>query len=88
MSNDDVEALLDSLQIDVDRRDTIVGDLFRRGLSPGEQRRLELGLLVLGAPDTIFCENPTEGFDSVTSLHLWNLSKGTAPIQPVVSLLP
>ena len=76
MSNDDVEALLDSLQIDVNQRDTIVGDPFCRGLSPGEQRRLELGLLVLCAPDTIFCENPTEGFDSVTSLHIMEFVKG------------
>jgi ABC-type multidrug transport system ATPase subunit len=53
MSDEDIERLLDSLRISKDRRDTVVGDSFRRGLSLGEQRRLELGLLVLGAPDTV-----------------------------------
>lgn len=46
MDSADVEKLLDSLRIDRERRDVIVGDLFHRGLSPGERRRLELGLLV------------------------------------------
>ena len=53
MTTNDIENLLDSLRIDRDRRDTIVGDAFGRGLNPGEQRRLELGLLVLGAPDVV-----------------------------------
>lgn len=53
MASSDVDKLLDSLRIDADRRDTIVGDAFTRGLNPGEQRRLELGLQVLGAPDNV-----------------------------------
>lgn len=53
MASSDVDRLLDSLRIDADRRDTIVGDAFARGLNPGEQRRLELGLQVLGAPDNV-----------------------------------
>jgi ABC-type multidrug transport system ATPase subunit len=76
MSDEDIERLLDSLRISKDRRDTVVGDSFRRGLSLGEQRRLELGLLVLGAPDTLFCENPVEGLDSETSLHIMEFLKG------------
>lgn len=76
MSDEDVERLLDSLRISKDRRDTLVGDSFRRGLTLGEQRRLELGLLVLSAPDTLFCENPVEGLDSETSLHIMEFLKG------------
>jgi ABC-type multidrug transport system ATPase subunit len=53
MRDEDIERLLDSLRIDYDRRDIPVGDAFHRGLSLGEQRRLELGLLVLSAPDTV-----------------------------------
>mmetsp|Transcript_37529 Transcript_37529/g.69435 ORF Transcript_37529/g.69435 Transcript_37529/m.69435 type:complete len:318 (-) Transcript_37529:203-1156(-) len=53
ISSSETENLLDSLRIDPDRRDTIVGDVFERGLNPGEQRRLELGLLVLGSPDVV-----------------------------------
>lgn len=53
MSEEDIERLLDSLRICKDRRDTMVGDSFHRGLTLGEQRRLELGLLVLASPDTV-----------------------------------
>ena len=53
MGSDDIEKLLDSLRIDKDRRDTVVGDILKRGLNRGEQRRLELGLCVLGSPDTV-----------------------------------
>jgi ABC-type multidrug transport system ATPase subunit len=53
MSDEDIERLLDTLRISIDRRDTLVGDSFRRGLTLGEQRRLELGLLVLASPDTV-----------------------------------
>ncbi|KAL3805403.1 hypothetical protein HJC23_009110 [Cyclotella cryptica] len=76
MNDEDIERLLDSLRIDHDRRDTIVGDAFHRGLSLGERRRLELGLLVLSVPDTLFCENPVEGLDSATSLHIMEFLKG------------
>ncbi|KAL7463291.1 hypothetical protein ACHAXS_003680 [Conticribra weissflogii] len=76
MDKDDIDKFLDSLQISVDRRDTIVGDPFSHGLSPGERRRLEIGLSVLGAPDTLYCENPIEGFDSETSLHIMEFLKG------------
>ena len=71
-----MERLLDALRIDTDRRDTIVGDIFHRGLNEGEQRRLELGLMALGAPDTLFCESPIEGLDSETSLHVMEFLKG------------
>ena len=58
LSDDDIERLLDSLRIAKDRRDILVGDSFRRGLTLGEQRRLELGLMVLGAPDTVSRMSP------------------------------
>lgn len=76
MSDKDIENLLDSLRIDTDRRDVRVGDSFRRGLTLGEQRRLELGLLVLSAPDTLYCENPVQGLDSETSLHVMEFLRG------------
>lgn len=50
MSNTDIENLLENLRIDSDRRDIIVGEASKRGLNPGEQRRLELRLLVFGSP--------------------------------------
>ena len=72
-----IEKLLDALRIDLDRRDTICGDVFKKGLNPSEERRLDLGLMVLGAPDTLFCESPVQGLDSETSLHIMEFLKGT-----------
>eukprot|EP00567_Pseudictyota_dubia_P017121 CAMPEP_0197437676 /NCGR_PEP_ID=MMETSP1175-20131217/4856_1 /TAXON_ID=1003142 /ORGANISM="Triceratium dubium, Strain CCMP147" /LENGTH=667 /DNA_ID=CAMNT_0042967253 /DNA_START=443 /DNA_END=2446 /DNA_ORIENTATION=- len=72
----EIEGILDSLGILSHRRKTVVGDLFRRGLSPGERRRLDLGLMVLGAPDTLFCEEPTGNMDSETSMAVMNFLKG------------
>ena len=53
LTDANIEKLLDSLRIDNDRRDVIVGDAFKRGLNVGEQRRLELGLIVLSSPDIV-----------------------------------
>ena len=53
MSDEEIEKLLDSLRIDPDRRDIRVGGAFHRGLTMGEQKRLEIGLLVLSDPDTV-----------------------------------
>jgi len=76
IDDEGIERLLDALRIDEDRRDTIVGDLFKKGLNVGEQRRLDLGLTVLGAPDNLFCESPVLGLDSETSLHVMEFLKG------------
>jgi len=77
-SNEEIDHLLGSLGIMEERRDTIVGDQFRRGLSEGEKRRLNLGLMVLGAPDTLFCHEPLGGLDSETSLRVMEFLKGYA----------
>ena len=53
MSDEEIEKLLDSLRIDPDRRDVRVSGAFHRGLTVGEQKRLEIGLLVLSDPDTV-----------------------------------
>jgi len=82
MDDEAVEKLLDNLQIDKDRRDVAVGDIFHRGLNAGEQRRLEIGLSVLNDPDTLFCENPTMGLDSETSLHIMEFLKGYCSSPP------
>lgn len=76
MNDDGIEKLLDALRIDLDRRDVICGDIFKNGLTPSEQRRLDLGLMVLGAPDNLFCESVVQGLDSETSLHIMEFLKG------------
>lgn len=75
-SQKEIVGILKSLGILEDRQNVAVGDLFRRGLSEGERRRLDLGLMVLGAPDTLFCEEPTGNLDSETSSSVMEFLKG------------
>ena len=75
-SQKEIDGILKSLGILEDRQDVVVGDLFRRGLSEGERRRLDLGLMVLGAPDTLFCEEPIGNLDSETSSSVMQFLKG------------
>ena len=72
----EIDGILKGLGILENRQHVAVGDLFRRGLSEGEQRRLDLGLMVLGAPDTLFCEEPTGNLDSETSSSVMEFLKG------------
>ena len=72
----EIDGILKGLGILENRQHIAVGDLFRRGLSEGEQRRLDLGLMVLGAPDTLFCEEPTGNLDSETSSSVMEFLKG------------
>ena len=71
----EIDGILRSLGILEDRQNVVVGDIFRRGLSAGERRRLDLGLMVLGAPDTLFCEEPTGSLDTETSSSVMQFLK-------------
>eukprot|EP00563_Minutocellus_polymorphus_P008385 CAMPEP_0181026220 /NCGR_PEP_ID=MMETSP1070-20121207/3520_1 /TAXON_ID=265543 /ORGANISM="Minutocellus polymorphus, Strain NH13" /LENGTH=768 /DNA_ID=CAMNT_0023103391 /DNA_START=264 /DNA_END=2567 /DNA_ORIENTATION=+ len=75
-SHKEMDGILKSLGILEDRQNVAVGDLFRRGLSEGERRRLDLATMVLGAPDTLFCEEPTGNLDSETSSSVMEFLKG------------
>jgi ABC-2 type transport system ATP-binding protein len=66
---------------DVDEVVALVGlsekaDARVRTLSGGQQRRLDLGLALVGDPDLIFLDEPTTGFDPAARRTAWETIRG------------
>ena len=50
--------------------DTVVGDIFHRGLSGGEKKRTSIGIELVSEPNLLFLDEPTTGLDSTTALDI------------------
>ena len=64
-----IETLLKQLGLS-EQADTIVGDLFFKGLSGGQKRRLSVALEALTQPQTLFLDEPTSGLDAESALQV------------------
>lgn len=71
---DKIDTLLGQLGL-TDQKDTIVGDIFLKGLSGGQKRRLSVALEALTDPQNLFLDEPTSGLDAESALQVMEFLK-------------
>jgi ABC-2 type transport system ATP-binding protein len=55
-------------------------------LSGGQQRRLDVGMALVGDPDLLFLDEPTTGFDPVARHEAWEMIRGLQSLGKTVFL--
>ncbi len=63
------------------KRDARVGSL-----SGGQQRRLDVGVGIVGNPDLLFLDEPTTGFDPTARRDAWNMIEGLKDLGTTIVL--
>jgi ABC-2 type transport system ATP-binding protein len=64
-----------------DRHDARVG-----ALSGGQQRRLDVGVGIVGNPELLFLDEPTTGFDPTARREAWNMIEGLKDLGTTIVL--
>jgi ABC-2 type transport system ATP-binding protein len=61
-------------------------DARARGLSGGQQRRLDVGMALVGDPELLFLDEPTTGFDPQARRQAWDVIAGLRDLGKTVFL--
>ena len=61
-------------------------DTRARGLSGGQQRRLDVGMALIGDPELLFLDEPTTGFDPSARRQAWDVIAGLRDLGKTVFL--
>ncbi len=55
--------------------DVNIGNIFQKGLSGGEKRRVSIGIEMITTPKLVFLDEPTSGLDSASAYYIMKLLK-------------
>jgi len=80
-TNERIDMLLAKLGL-TSQADTIVGDIFLKGLSGGQKRRLSIALEALSEPSTFILDECTSGLDAESALQVMEFLKDYARLAP------
>jgi len=78
-TKEQLETKIDNLLMEMgllEHRNTIVGDVFMKGLSGGQKRRLSVCLEALTEPQNFFLDEPTSGLDAESAFQVMEFLRG------------
>jgi len=74
-----IEGIIDSVGLR-SAADTIVGNIFMKGLSGGQQRRLSMAIELIASPAILLLDEPTSGLDSASAYAIMTEMRSLASL--------